>query len=66
MKLTSERVGETVLITVEDCTCQITLVLNLAQATKLGTTLLAQSCLDDDGLEIPVDLRPADTQEHES
>jgi hypothetical protein len=57
MNITSERVGGTILLTAEDCKRQITIVISLAQATKLGTVLLAQACLDDDGLELPEALR---------
>lgn len=61
MKITSERIGETILITVETCHHHVTFVLDLAQATTLGTNLLAQACLDDDGLELPDEFRPSES-----
>jgi hypothetical protein len=62
MIITSERVGDSILITIAACRKEITLVLDLAQATQLGTTLLAQACLDDDGLELPEAFRPAERE----
>jgi hypothetical protein len=62
MMLTSERVGDSILITVAACQKEITLVLDLAQATRLGTVLLAQACHDDDGLELPEGFRPVERE----
>jgi hypothetical protein len=62
MKITSERVGDSLLITVQDCRREITFVLDLAQATRLGTVLLAQTCLADDGLELPEAFRPVERE----
>lgn len=57
MKTVSERVGGIVLVSVSDCRREVTFPLDLATATKLGTALLALACRDDDGLELPEDLR---------
>jgi len=62
MMITSERVGDSILITICACHKEITLVLDLAQATRLGTVLLAQACLDDDGLKLPEAFRPAERE----
>lgn len=57
MKITTERVGDMILVTVEDCRRSVTFVMTLAQATTLGTGLLSQACLGDDGLELPEEFR---------
>ena len=57
MKITSERVGDTIVIEVCDGQREITLMLDLQVAEKLGTTLIAQACLASDGLDLPADLQ---------
>lgn len=59
MKLESERVGQSIVLTIEDDTHSITVLLGLDVAGRLGNTLLWQSCLANDGLELPEDFRPA-------
>jgi len=62
LSVTSERVGDSILITAAACRKEITLVLDLAQATRLGTVLLAQACNDDDGLELPEAFRDVERE----
>lgn len=58
MRITAERIGESVLVSVYDGHQAVKLMLPLHMATELGTILVAQACADSDGLDIPADLRP--------
>ncbi len=58
MNITTERVGGSILFTVEDCHHQITFMVDLAEATRLATGVLSQACVGNAGLDLPEDLRP--------
>ena len=57
MRILSERIGDTLLITIEDAEHKVTFPLSLAEAVKLGTALIALTVIEDDGLELPESLR---------
>lgn len=59
MRILSERIGDTLLITIEDAEHKhkVTFPLSLAEAVQLGTALIAQTVIEDDGLELPESLR---------
>jgi hypothetical protein len=65
MTITSERVGDSILITATASRKEITLILDLPQATRLATVLLTQTCYDDDGLELPETFRPVNQPDRE-
>ncbi len=62
MKVTSERVGQTIVLELGDDRREITVILDIDVAAKLGTTLVAQTTMASDGLEIPAELRPTDRE----
>ena len=58
MRILSERIGDTLLITIEDAEQhKVTFPLSLAEAVRVGTALIAQTGIEDDGLELPESLR---------
>lgn len=61
MMITSERVGDSVVVTVEEGTQEITLILPLDAATRLGTTLLMQTSLLDSEVTVPAEWAEADS-----
>lgn len=58
VKITSERIGSSVLVTVEDCCREIAFLLPVDSAARFGSALLMQATRTDDGLELPKELRP--------
>ena len=57
MRILSERIGDTLLITIEDAEHKFAFALSLAEAVRVGTALIAQTGIEDDGLELPESLR---------
>lgn len=59
MKITTERVGDSVLLTLENSRYDISTLLPVAMAAELAGNLLLQSSLiTADGLELPESFRP--------
>ena len=50
-------IGDTLLITIEDAEHKVAFPLSLAEAVRVGTALIAQTVIEDDGLELPESLR---------
>lgn len=58
MKITTERVGDSVVLTLDDGGREITVLLETDTAATLGANLVMQSALDADVLDLPESFRP--------
>lgn len=61
MKIISERIGDAIVVTIEDSGREIALVLPLETATRLGTTLLMQVSLGSSDVTVPAEWSETET-----